>query len=283
MPAPAVETSPKKSAPKKAGRSLAAQADRYALYQRAVQQPDADLDFVSRVFRRRYGRPPRDVREDFCAAAFTACHWVRRNRENRAWGVDLDPEPLAWGRAHNVSELNDDQRGRLTLVQADVLAPRVVPPADIVLAQNFSYFIFKTRERLRAYFEAARAGLRPEGLLVLDLFGGPDSQRMGEERTRHRGFTYVWDQARYDAITNEILCHIHFEFPDRSRMRKAFSYDWRLWTIREVRELLAEAGFSASEAYWEGATAEGEGNGIYTRRESAVNEDSWLAYVVGIA
>ena len=92
----------------------------------------------------------------------------------------------------------------------------------------------------------------------------------------------MWDQARYDAITSEILCHIHFEFPDGSKLRRAFSYDWRLWTIREVREVLAEAGFSTSEAYWEGSTPSGEGNGVYTRRESAENEASWLVYVVGV-
>lgn len=268
--------------PKRARTTQASTADRYALYQRAVQQPDADLDFLARVFKKRFGRPPRDVREDFCAAAFTACTWVRRRRENRAWGVDLDPEPLAWGTEHNASELTEEQRSRLHLVQGDVLQPGRVPPVDVVLAQNFSYFIFKEREALRRYFAAARAGLRDEGVLVLDLFGGPDAQKMGEERTRHKGFTYVWDQARYDAITNEILCHIHFELPDGSALKKAFSYDWRLWTIREVRELLVEAGFSATETYWEGSTPEGEGNGIYTRRESAENEDSWLAYVVGV-
>jgi hypothetical protein len=167
-------------------------------------------------------------------------------------------------------------------VQGDVLEVGAVPPVEAILAQNFSFFIFKTRELLRRYFAAARAGLGPEGIFVLDLFGGPEAQKMGEERTRHRGFTYVWDQARYDAITNEILCHIHFEFPDGSKLKKAFSYDWRLWTIQEVRELLTEAGFSATEAYWEGTGADGEGNGIYTKRDSAENEDSWLAYVVGV-
>lgn len=259
--------------------------DRYALYQSAVQQPDADLDFMTRVFKRRYGRAPRDLREDFCAAAFTACTWVRRNKQNRAWGVDLDPEPLAWGAEHNASALgpeDGERRSRLKLVQGDVLARGVVPAVDVVLAQNFSYFIFKTRDLLRGYFAAAREGLKDEGLLILDLFGGPEAQKMGEERTRHRGFTYVWDQARYDAITNEILCHIHFEFPDGRKRRKVFSYDWRLWTIQEVRELLVEAGFSATEAYWEGTTAEGEGNGVYTKRDLAENEDSWLAYVVGV-
>jgi hypothetical protein len=264
--------------------TMAAEADVFDLYQKAVQQPDADLDFLTRIFRRRFSKAPRDVREDFCAAAFTACTWVARHKENRAWGLDIDPSPLQWGEAHNAARLlpRPEQRARLKLLQADVLDVGAAPKVDVVLAQNFSYFIFKTRERLREYFAAVRAGLKDEGLFVLDMFGGPEAQRMGEEKTRHKGFTYVWDQARYDAITNEIVCHIHFDFPDGSRLKKAFSYEWRLWTICEVRELLAEAGFSETEAYWEGTTADGEGNGVYTRRDSAVNEDSWLAYIVGV-
>lgn len=271
---------------KQRGRSgpgtLAAKADRYELYQRSVQEPEADIDFFLRAFRRHFGRAPTTLREDFCAAANTACAWVQHRATHRAWGVDLDPEPLAWGRAHNVARLTAEQASRLVLVEGDVREPAGVPPVDLIAAQNFSYFLFKTRAELRAYFEAARAHLAPEGLLVLDVFGGPDAQRMGEEVTRHQGFQYVWDQARYDAITNGIECHIHFRFPDGSQLRRAFSYDWRLWTILEVRELLAEAGFRLAEAYWEGATAQGEGNGIYTKRESASNEDAWLAYVVGV-
>jgi hypothetical protein len=264
--------------------SLAWKADRYDLYQRAVQEPDVDLDFVTRVFRAEYGRPPKELREDFCAAANTACHWVKRRADHRAWGVDLDPEPMAWGREHNVATLlpTPAQQERLVLVQGDVLTPGVVPRCDVTLAQNFSYFCFKTRDALRRYFTLARAGLKEEGLFVLDVFGGPDAQSKGVEVTRHKGFSYVWDQARYDAITNEIECHIDFRFPDGSQMRRAFSYDWRLWTIAEVRELLVEAGFSRGDAYWEGSTSDGEGNGVYTRRTSAENELAWLSYVVGV-
>ncbi len=262
--------------------TMASQADKYLLYQRAVQEPDADLNFVTRVFKKRFGRAPRLLREDFCAAANTACHWVRRHRENVAWGVDLDPEPLAWGKKNNAERLLDPgQRERLHLIQGDVLEPRE-PKVEVVLAQNFSYFLFDTRPALRRYFEVARAGLQDEGLLVLDLYGGPDAQRMGEEVTDHGAFDYVWDQAHYDAITNRSVCHIHFRFPDKSELRRAFTYSWRLWTIPEVRELLEEAGFRVTEAYWEGTTPEGEGDGVYRLRTSAENEDAWLAYVVAV-
>ncbi len=262
--------------------TMAAQADRYALYQRAVQEPEADCEFFARVFKKRYGRAPLDLREDFCAAANTAVTWVAGQPERRAWGLDLDPEPIAWGLAHNAVKLTPEQRARLALVEGDVRGRGLVPPVDVVAAQNFSFNCFKSRADLQLYFEAALAGLKPEGLFILDCFGGPDAQRMGEEVTRYEQFAYVWDQARYDAITSECVYHIHFRFPDGSQLRKAFSYEWRLWTIRELREVLAEAGFASSEVYWEGATPEGEGNGIYTKRESATNEDAWLAYIVAV-
>ncbi len=275
----------KKNRDKKAKQAREPQAqrvDKYVLYQRSVQEPEADIEFFEQVFQERFGRPPRVLREDFCGTAFTSCTWVARHPQNTAHGFDLDPEPLAWGRAHNAKDLTDEQRGRLNLVRGDVREVRE-PKADVVAAQNFSFCIFKTRDELRRYFEAVRKNLGDEGVFVLDIFGGPDAQMLSEEATEYEddGFTYVWDQDRYDAITNEILCKIHFQFPDGSELRDAFTYDWRLWTIAELKEVLREAGFAAAEAYWEGADEDGDGNGEFTRADSAANEDAWIAYVVG--
>ena len=61
------------------------------------------------------------------------------------------------------------------------------------------------------------------------------------------------------------------------------SYDWRLWTVLEVREALSDAGFTATEVYWEGIEEDGnEGNGVFTLQETAENTESWIAYIVGI-
>lgn len=268
--------------PKKHKPTLAERADKYVLYQSSVQEPEADIEFFELAFRERYGRMPRTLREDFCGTAFTSCTWVARHTENRAWGVDLDPEPLAWGVAHNAADLTDAQRARLTLVQGDVREVRE-PKVEVVAAQNFSYCIFKTRDELRRYFAAARANLQEQGIFVLDIFGGPEAQTVQEEETEYEdeGFSYVWDQDRYDAVNNEILCKIHFRFPDGSELKDIFTYDWRLWTIAEIREVLREAGFTATLAYWEGADEDGEGNGEFIRACSAENEPAWIAYVVG--
>jgi hypothetical protein len=263
-------------------RSLAAKADRYQLYQQSVQEPEADFRLIDRIFPREFGRPARLLREDFCGTALMACRWADRHPENRAWGIDLDPRPLAWGHRHNLAGLRPDQAARVKLIEGDV---RDVGHArvDVTAALNFSYFLFQTRAELRRYFECARATLLPEGILLLDAYGGADAQRAIRERRRVASYHYVWDQHSFDPITHRVVNHIDYEFRDGSRLRRAFRYDWRLWSIPEIRELLAEAGFPRSQVYWEGTDRlTGKGNDVYTRREHAPDDPAWVAYVVGL-
>lgn len=263
-------------------KTLAAQADKYQLYISSVQAPDVDVDFFDRAFRSFYGRKPSVLREDFCGTAVVCYEWVRSGRDRTAIGVDLDPEPLAWGIEHVATKLSDAQRRRVTLVQDDVRKVQGAK-ADVVAAQNFSYLVFKTRDELRAYFRAAYRNLKRKGLLVLDLMGGPEVlEEDHQEETYYRPVYYVWDQARFDPITYHCRFHIHFRFKDGSTKRRAFTYDWRLWTIPEVRELLAEAGFRETAVYWEDADSEtGEGTGAYRQRASAPSDTAWICYIVG--
>ena len=53
-------------------------------------------------------------------------------------------------------------------------------------------------------------------------------------------------------------CHIHFKFPDKTKIKNAFTYNWRLWTMVEIRELLSEAGFANVVVYWEGEDEDGD-------------------------
>src|SRR5262249_57184120 len=98
--------------------------DPFALYEVAVQGVDWDLDFLERVWRyRNPGREPRTFREDFCSTAALATAWARRGPERRAWGVDLDPAPLAWARRHRLPFMRDAGR-RGTLVRGGGRRPR---------------------------------------------------------------------------------------------------------------------------------------------------------------
>ena len=73
-----------------------------------------------------------------------------------------------------------------------------------------------------------------------------------EEETEHDGFSYFWDQDSYDALTNFGQFYIHFKRKGEKKREKVFSYDWRLWSIPELKECLLEAGFEKTVVYWEG-------------------------------
>ena len=267
----------------KAGRNLKAtmaeRADRYELYESAVHDAEAEVDFMQATFRKLRRRRPLTLREDFSGPASAACEWVRRGPQCRAIGVDIEAGVLEWGRLHRVSRLRPAARRRLTLVNADVLRVRT-EPVDVVAALNFSYWVFKERRILLRYFRRVRNALTADGLLVLDAFGGYEAVQEMEEQTRHRRFTYVWDQARYYPVTGDIECHIHFRFPDGSRIDRAFTYHWRLWSIPELRELLKEAGFHNVTVYWEGHERDGSGNGVFTPEMRGDADAGWVAYLV---
>jgi len=264
----------------KGGKSQAERADRHVLYEKAVQCAEAEVDFVAATFRKLRGRRPRFLREDFCGTANVSCEWARRDVEHEAWGVDINPEVLEWSRRHKLSRVKPAEANRVHLVNGNVLSVRT-EPADVILASNFSYWIFKERATMKRYFRRARAGLVDDGLLILDAFGGYEACQEMKESTRCNGFTYVWDQAHFNPISSEILCHIHFRFGDGSRLSQAFTYDWRLWTLPELTEMLDETGFEPT-VYWEGTTRSGNGNGIFTPARTGEADAGWVAYIVAV-
>ncbi|WP_295389756.1 class I SAM-dependent methyltransferase [uncultured Thiodictyon sp.] len=258
-------------------------ADRYRLYERAVQNPRAEVDFIDHTYRELRGRSARWLREDFCGTAAVCCEWVRRRPTNRAVGVDRDPEVLDWAQRNHLATLTSDQRTRIQLLEQDVATP-ASRPLDLVLALNFSYWLLAGRAALRAYFEQVRAALAPDGVLLLDAYGGYDAyRRIIEERTVEDPelgtFGYEWEQALYDPVSGRLVCHIHFNFPDGSRLERAFSYDWRLWSLPEIRELLTEAGFSRVQVYWQGWDAQGLPDGRFVPVEAAAPDAGWIAYL----
>lgn len=259
--------------------ALARRADPHDLYERAVQNPTFDAGFIGRTFRRLRGRPPRVLREDFCGTAALCATWVKRHPENRAYGIDLDPATLEWGIRRHLIPLGK-RAARVTLIRQDV-RDRMDFVSDAVAAFNFSYFTFRDPAGLRDYFRHVRAGLARDGILYLDLYGGPESMRLQRARKRFPGFTYVWDQAAFSPITHETTCHIDFEFRDGSARRRAFTYHWRLWSIPELITLAREAGFADVVCYWEGTDhPKGRGNGIY--RPTRKGDDA-LAFTAFLA
>jgi len=262
--------------------SQAETADRHRLYELSVQCAEAEIDFVDAMYKKLRGRHAVLLREDFCGTANVCCEWVRRRKTNRAIGVDLDPEVLAWGRAHRLAALKPAQAGRIELLQKDVLKVQSEAP-DIVSAMNFSYWLFKERKDLKRYFKRVHKQLAEDGIFFMDAYGGYDSFReIVEEREIEDGdqsFTYVWEQAKYEPISGGLICHIHFDFPDGSRYEKAFSYDWRLWTLPEIRELLSEAGFERITVYWQGFDKHGEPDGDFKPVSEGEADAGWICYL----
>ena len=262
-------------------KTMAERADRHVLYEKSVQDVAVEYKFISKTFRKLRGRRPRHAREDFCGTANMCCEWVRRSKGNTAIGVDIDPEVLGWGRKNNLSRLKPDARLRISLIQQDVCKVKTAKPVDVVLAMNFSYQLFITRKKLGGYFRKAREALASDGILFMDAFGGYEAYREIKEKRKYKGFKYTWEHASYNPIDGNMLCHIHFGFPDGSKLKKAFTYDWRLWSLPELRELLDEAGFSKVTVYWEDTDPKtGEGAGVYSPATVGDADPGWVCFLV---
>lgn len=259
-------------------------ADRHTLYQLSVQAPDHEIELVSGMYRRHTGKRALHLREDFCGTGLFSAAWAKSHRDRRAVGLDIDRPTLAWGREHNLLPLEPGVRSRVTLLERDVLAKPTSERFDLVCAFNYSYQTFQSRPLLERYFRAARAALQDDGLFVLDLMGGWAAHQELEEvravRGKRDGFLYVWEQASFDPISHHFLAHIHFRFHDGTEMKRAFTYDWRLYTIPELRESLLAAGFVQVDVYCEGDDGEGHGDGVFKRTERTHDDPGWNVYLV---
>jgi hypothetical protein len=192
-----------------------------------------------------------------------------------------------------LSQLSAVEQKRIHLLCDNVLTAQT-PPVDMVMALNFSFCIFKKRTELKHYFQTAVKSLHSAGIFILDIYGGTESIIAKSDDTREiDGFTapdgtqipsfeYTWEQAKYNPINHHTTCHIHFKVPNIGKIEKAFTYDWRLWTLPELQEILLEAGFSKAEVYLHDFNDEGESDETFRLRKNYENAQGWIAYVVGV-
>ena len=117
---------------------MAEKADKYKCYLKSVQSPEHEVEFFDQAFKDEFRRKPTTLREDFCGTFSVCCEWVKLGKQRTAIGVDLDPEPLAWGEKHILSKLEPSQASRVRILEKDV-REKTRPGVDVLAAQNFSF------------------------------------------------------------------------------------------------------------------------------------------------
>ncbi|TVQ78605.1 MAG: class I SAM-dependent methyltransferase [Bradymonadales bacterium] len=258
---------------------------KYLLYEASVQEAADDAEILESLYRRLRKKKPQIFREDFCGTFKLSCEWVKRGPKHRALCLDIDSEPLAYGKKVHLQSLSAHARERIQVFRKNVMS-LTQPKADLIAACNFSYWIFKDRQKLVQYFKKAYKSLASDGLFFLDSVGGTEMIEPHEDQENYRvkgmKFTYIWRCDEFNPVKNEGHYSISFKLPRTREWKKAFEYDWRAWTIPELRECLREAGFRDSCVFWEGDAKGGGGNGEFHITEKEENSAVWIAYVVGI-
>ena len=259
-------------------------ADKHLLYEWSVQDADETVEFTVEQYKRRRGRSPKTLREDFCGTALVASRWVDGHSQRRAIGLDLDGATLEWAREHNLKPLGKARR-RVDLRQCDV---RTVtkPKADVVQAFNFSYFLLHPLPELIKYFRIVRRSLAPGGIFLLDCYGGWGNEKPHKERRTVESpagtFGFVWEHADYNTIDDRAQCYIHFEFKNGKRWKKAFRYDFRLYSLADVQDALTAAGFRKIEVLWD-FEDDDDAACDYRPTTHAENCPGWIAYIIAEA
>jgi hypothetical protein len=219
--------------------------DRYALYERTVQHPGLQAAFLAALLP--HGTSAPVLGEDFSGTGAISRAWVEINPQAAAICVDHDTEPLEYLAG----------KERITAHHADVLD--VDDPADVLAVLNFSICQWRTRASLLGYLRHARARLRTGGSLVLDLYGGESAFSTGcydlsidepdSDGSQDSAVLYRWEQQEVDPATGRVRNAMHFQMADGSWWNDVFVYEWRLWSIPEMRDALCEAGFGAVKIY----------------------------------
>lgn len=229
---------------------------RWRLYEHCVQNIPMTLRMVEAMHAAGARSTARTLHEDFSGSAAFAHAWCSSGPKRSALAIDMDPEAHADGKAH----------ARLKRLTADLARlPRTIPSpskADVVYAGNFATCELHAREALVAYLSRARQRLTPGGVFVCDLYAGPGAWRTGDTRVVHPPLpelptyrvAYTWRQREADLVNGLVSNAIDFEIVNARgvavhELVNAFTYHWRLWSIPELRDAMAQAGFGEVDVY----------------------------------
>ena len=186
--------------------TMAEQADIHELYELSVQNVEHEVEFLQTTFRRfADGRPT------------VARRFLRHRQRGLPVGKAGRGLPGDWRRHRCGSSSTGD--GKI----ASESCPRAIrrASADRIRCHDgrnaagrhrrglqFQLSSFQNTRQLAQLFQRAHAALKDDGVFFVDMFGGSEAQEETKEKTKHKGFTYVWHQANF--IRSRISCAATF-------------------------------------------------------------------------
>lgn len=250
--------------------------DKHDLYELCVQSPK---DLVP-LLRAIHGDDPGVLGEDFAGTAALSHLWVERDGCS-AIAVDFDEETLVRRGTHE----------HITKYLGDVR--EVNASCDLLFVGNFSIGYLHTRAELVGYLRHARTRLEAgKGVFVCDTYGGESAYTLGGVHRAHpmpggKLCRYTWEQHRADPTTGMVTNLIHFRVERAGiiefELEDAFVYKWRLWSITELRDAMADAGFSQTQVYAKLADAIDADGNAYVLPISDGEEELEESYIVLVA
>jgi hypothetical protein len=250
--------------------------DKHDLYELCVQSPKDLVPLVCAI----HGNEPKILGEDFAGTSALSHLWVEKN--TAAIAVDLDADALAFRGEHP----------QITKHCCDVR--EISDECDVIFVGNFSIGYLHTRTELVEYLKHTRQRLEASnGVFICDTYGGETAYTLGGVHRAHpmpggKLCRYTWEQHEADPTTGMVTNLIHFRIERagviEDEIFDAFVYEWRLWSIPELRDAMADAGFTQSQVYAKLADAvDEEGNAYITPVQDAAEEleDSFIVLIAG--
>jgi len=220
------------------------------LYEVCVQSPAHVVDLLRAI----HGQDPLRLGEDFAGSGAVSRAWVAQSDQHHAWCVDRDAKALAF--------CGDADRVSTRVADVTEEAARV----DAIWVGNFSIGYHHDRPSLLAYLKHVRTRLNPSGVFVCDTYGGESAFLIGEVHRYHQlpkelapdgtggwRVRYTWEQREADPLTGMVTNALHFRIERagviETELIDAFMYRWRLWTVPELRDTMAEVGLQNTAVY----------------------------------
>lgn len=260
--------------------------DKHALYLASVQDPISDVGRISDIYFEIFDKEADLLREDFSGTFAISCCWVESHEDRKAIALDIDEEALNYGKTRYLKNMGSDEQSRVKVLKQNSISKTEL--VDMICTFNFSYCLLHTRSVLVDYLKKANESLNEEGMIIMDIFGGSDSEipevqeRNIDNNDQIAPFSFEFVREDFNPINRHANYHINFKYEEGTQVLKAFSYHFRMWSITELRDCLEEAGFSKTLVYWEDFDKEGFGSGEFTQTEKELNSINWNAYVVGV-